>query len=1017
MKTMLPLWRDTSSCLKLFLQKNFFTGLKPCLFFIFFFACSTSWAQTVVRGTVTNQNASMVGVGVQVKGTQIATITDASGQYSITVPDGANATLVFSFIGFTSREVVVNNRTVINISLQESTSDLEEIVVVGYGTQRKQDLTGAISVVKAADVQKRQATTVAESLQGLATGIRVRGGGQPGSEAQIQIRGLKNFSGTPPLYVIDGLITTANRDFNPADIETIQILKDASAAAIYGSRAANGVIIITTKKGGEGPMKISFTGKSGIQTIPRYDLAETEEFSRINYMAYDNAGITKQALDLNTNTDWQDVTFRTGNIQDYNMSFSGGSKDANYYVSGGYFKNKGTAISTDFDRVNFRVNSKGTRGIFTIGENFAVSNARNNEMSGNPVVDVFRMLPTIPVYDETHPGGYGYGDESTARTFGTNPVAIADLEDRRNENLRLRGNLYAELQLLESLKYRASVGYETSRDHYNYLKKDGFWTLNQAFDPAIINENRGESSTAIIENTLTFNKELGKHSFNIIAGQSYQRNNYAQMNGTKRNVLANPSGGYYDVLDQGNEPQTGGFKERSDLISYFGRVEYNFADKYLLNGVFRADGVSRFGPDYKFGSFPSVSAAWRISNEDFFKISWINDLKLRANYGTLGSSNIGPYDYMAFVNTFSTIPLGPNQNVQPGSTQVKLANRDLRWEQVTQQNYGFDAAFLKNKLSFTAEYFISKTKDVLIAYPLLISTGNDGGNPFVNGATLGNRGLEFTATWQENSGEFKYNATANFTTLNNKVLNLGYGKNRTFVGNTVTEVGQPIGMWYVLQTDGLFQNQDEVTNHANAEGKVIQPGAAPGDIRFKDNNGDGSITNADKVVVGSPWADYEIGLNLGASYKNFELTMDWFGSFGSTVFNGPRSVLDNFSDNSNYRAGVQPWTPENPNTTIPRAFYGSTINARGDTDRWLENGSFARLKYIGISYHLPQNLLKRVGFNSGQISLSGQNLLTITKYTGLDPEFNNARNIFEKGHDFGAFPNLKSVSLGLQFGF
>lgn len=974
------------------------------------------FAQSNVSGIVTNSELPLPGVGVKIKGTTVSAMTDKSGKYTISVPNAQNSILVFTYIGFVTQEVPVSNRSVINISLKESATDLNEVIVVGYGTQRKQDLTGAISIVKSEDVQKRQATTVAESLQGLATGIRVRGGGRPGSEAQIQIRGLKNFSGTNPLYVIDGLVTSANRDFNPDDIETIQILKDASAAAIYGSRAANGVIIITTKQGKEGPMKIEFSGKTSLQTIPRYDLAETEEFSRINYMAYDNSNTRRQDLDLSVNTDWQDVAFRTGNVQDYNMNFSGANKDGSYFVSGGYFGNKGTVISTGFDRLNFRVNTKGSKGIFTIGENLAISNSKANEMSGNPMIDVFRMLPTIPVYNPANPGGYGYGDEAKARTFGTNPAAIADLEDRVNENLRIRGNLYSELQFLPSLKYRINLGYETSRDHYSYLRKDGSWTLNQAYDPAIINENRGQSASILVENTLSFNEKYGKHSINVMAGQSYQKDNYAQIWGTKRNILANPSGGYYDVLDQGNEPQTGGYKNRVDLISYFGRIEYNYEDKYLLNGVFRTDGVSRFGKEHKFGSFPSVSGAWRISQEDFFKVSWIDDLKLRANYGTLGSSNIGPYDYIAFINTFSTIAMGPAQNIQQGSTQVKLANEDLRWEEVTQQNYGFDAGFLNNKLSLTAEYFISKTKDVLIEYPLLISTGNDGGNPFVNGATLGNRGFEFTATYRENSTPFKYNITANLTTLRNKVIDLGYDKKKTFVGNTVTEKGKPIGMWYVLQTDGLFQNTGEISDYKNEEGRIIQPNASPGDIRFRDNNGDGEITNEDKVVVGSPWADYEIGLNFGASYKGFTFSMDWFGSFGATVFNGPRSVTDMFSDNSNYRSGIQPWTPENPNTDVPRAYYGSTINSRGDTDRWLEDGSFARLKYIGISYDLPKKLISDIGFSNVQVTLSGQNLITITKYTGLDPEFSNG-SIFEKGYDFGAFPNLRTVSVGLQFGF
>ncbi|PST83019.1 TonB-dependent receptor [Pedobacter yulinensis] len=997
-----------------------FPGRKAfVLSFIFlwlgFAFAANAQTQKVTGRVVDSKGDPVPGVTVKVQNTTRVSTTDAEGRYSIDVPD-LQTTLVFSSIGYTEQRQALGGQTALNITLQDDQQALDDVVVVGYGTQLKKDLTGAVSVVKAQDVKKRQATTVAESLQGLASGIKVRGGGQPGSEAQIQIRGLKNLSGTNPLYVIDGLVSNANRDFNPADIESIQILKDASAAAIYGSRAANGVIIITTRKGKEGPLMVEFTGRSSIQTMPRYELAGTEEFSRINFMAYDNANVPRQNLDLGVNTDWQDVAFRTGNVQDYNMSFSGGSSTGNYLVSGGYFGNKGTVISTGFDRLSFRVNTQGKKGIFTIGENFSVTNSKSDEMSGNPIIDVIRMLPTIPVYNAANPGGYGYGDEKRGRTFGTNPLAIANLEDRSNENLRLRGNLFGELQILKSLKYRLNLGYETSRDHYKYLKKDGFWTLNQAFDPAIANENRAESETKLIENTLTFTKQFGKHSLNVIAGQSYQQDTYAQIWGTKRNLLPNPSGGYYDVLDQGNEGLTGGFRNRTDIISYFGRAEYNYADKYLINGIIRRDGVSRFGPEYKFGNFPSLSAAWRISNEEFYKVKWMNDLKLRASYGTLGSSNIGPYDYIALINTFSTIALGQGQGAQQGATQVKLANRDLRWEELVQQNYGFDAAFLNNKLTVSAEYFIAKTKDVLLEYPLLLSTGNDGGNPRVNGVTLGNRGFELTAGYANNDKPFKYNVTANVTTLRNKVLDLGYNKNKTYVGNTVTEVGQPIGMWYVLQTDGLFQNQAEIDNYRNANGTVIQPSAKPGDIRYKDNNGDGQITNSDKIVVGSPWPKYEVGLNIGLSYKNFEFSMDWFGSFGSTVFNGPRSVIERFDDNSNYPAGVQPWTPQNPNTSTPRAYYASTLNSRGDTDRWLESGSFARMKYVALSYNLPADFVKKAGFSRAQISISGQNLITLTKYTGLDPEFSNG-SIFEKGYDFGAYPNLRTVSVGLQFGF
>lgn len=965
------------------------------------------------EGTVTNQKKEpLPGVSVQVVGTSRGTITDNNGNFSI--PAKSGNTLSFTMIGYATQTVTLTNRKSLAIQLtEEEALDLNEVVVVGYGTQQKRDLTGAVSVVKPEEINKRRATTIAEALQGLSSGIKVRGGGQPGSEAQIQIRGLKNVSGTNPLYVIDGLITTANRDFNPDDIASIQILKDASAAAIYGSRAANGVIIITTKKGKEGPMKISVSANTSFQIMPRYKLADTKEFAELNYMAYDNAGKPRQNLDMNINTDWQKETYRVGRINDINTSFSGGSANGSYYTSVGYFGNKGAVIGTAFDRFNVRVNSQGSKGIFSIGENIAISNAKSDEMEGNPILDVVRLLPTIPVYNENNPGGYGYGDESKARTFGTNPVAISNLIDRTNQNLRLKGNLWAELKLFKLLTYRLNLGYETSRDHYKFFRKPGNWTLNQDYEPSIANENRAESENKLIENTLTFKNTFDKHNVTLIGGQSYQRSTYARIWGQKRN-LPTSLGKYFDVLDQGNDASLGGWRDRSDLLSYFGRLEYDYNNKYLINVVFRADGSSKLSLQNKWGYYPSVSAAWRVSNEAFFNSAVINDFKIRASYGTLGSSNIGSYEYMAFVNTLPTIAIGSDQHSEPTGTQVRLSNPVLKWETLKQQNYGFDMALLNNKITLNGEYFIATTYDVLYASPILMTTGNDGGNPRTNALTLRNSGFEFSGNYRETKNDWGYNIGLNLTTLRNKVTELGYGRKELYVGNTITALNNPIGMWYVLNTDGIFQTTEEINNYKNSKGIVIQPNAKPGDIRFKDNNDDGKITNEDKTITSSPWPKLELGLNTGFQYKNFDFTMDWFGSFGSTVFNGPRSVMDRFDDNSNYRKGIQPWTEQNKSTTTPRAIYASTLNSRGDIDRWLENGSFFRLKLLSLSYAVPQTLLKNVGFSNARISVSAQNIITFTKYTGLDPEFSNG-SIFEKGFDYGAFPNLKLYSVGVQF--
>jgi TonB-linked outer membrane protein, SusC/RagA family len=1002
-------------------KQNYCRSITHAVFLLLaLFLSPSTQAQTshTVKGKVTDSKGEALrGVTVTVKGTTTGTSTDASGNYTLQVPND-QVTLVFSNIGYADLERSVAGAATIDVQLQQSSADLNEVVVVGYGTQRKKDLTGAVSVVPVGEITKRQATTIGEAMQGLASGVLVRGGGRPGSEARVEIRGLKNFTGTTPLYVIDGLITTANRDFNPNDIESIQILKDASAAAIYGSRAANGVVIITTKRGKKGPMRVDFTAKTTIQVTPRYDLAGKDEFVKLNYMAYDNAGVPRQDLDLNVNTDWQDEAFRTGNMQDYNVSFSGGSDNGSYMVSANYFDNKGTVISTGFKRLSLRVNSQGSKGIFSIGENIAISNAKTDEMSGNAYLDVVRLLPTIPVRDPNNPGGYGYGHEGRARTFGTNPVAVADLDDRTNENFRVRGNLWAEVRLRPWLKYRLNLGYETSADNYIHKRKEGNWTLNQAYDPAIYDENRARFQSTLVENTLTFNKQFGRHAVTAIAGQTYQKDDYGQIWGAKRNILQNTyTGQYYWVLDQGYEPQTGGYLTKAIILSYLGRLEYNFDEKYLLNAVLRYDGSSRLANQNAWGTYPSISAAWRISREDFFNVNWINDLKIRASHGVLGSTGaIGSWDFLPVINTFSSAVFGRDQLALPGATQVQLNNTDLKWERLTQTNFGVDATVLDNKLTLSAEYFIARTKDVLTPLPILMTTGNDGGAPVVNAASLRNSGFELSATYRGQSRDFSYYATANITTLKNEVQELGYGRNNIFTGTTVTELGSAAGMWYLLETNGLFQNQQEIDNYKNKDGIVIQPDAKPGDIRFVDHNGDGQISNEDKVVLGSPWADWELGLNLGASWKNFDLTMNWFGSFGAKVYNGFRSVVDRFDDNSNYRAGIKPWTPENPDTDVPRALYASTLNSRGDSDRWLENGSFMRLKFISLSYRLPVSVVKRIGFSNAQISISGQNLITITKFGGLDPEFNNG-NIFERGVYNMQFPTLNMYSAGLQFGF
>jgi len=1001
------------------MKTKFTQILKQRYYLLFFFSLllQQTYAQQIsISGKVSAASGESIPfANVVIKGTTNGAVTDFDGSYKISA--SGNQTLIFSSQGYKTTEIAINNRTSINVILEEDAMKLDEIVVVGYGSQQKKDLTGAVALVKPDEIQKRQITTVADGLQGLVTGVKVRGGGRPGQEASVEIRGLKNLQNTNPLYVIDGLVTSANRDFNPNDIESIQVLKDASAAAIYGSRAANGVIIITTKKGKKGPLQVEVSAKTSFQVMPRYDLMGTEEFAKYNNMAYDNAGFTRQNLNMSVNTDWQDAVFKTGMMQDYNASFSGGNENSTFFMSGNYFGNEGTVVGTDFDRISFRVNSSGTKGIFSIGENLAISNSKTDEMSGNPIIDVYRMTPTIPLYDPANPGGYGYGKQGVADTFGTNPLAIADFANTTNENFRIRGNIWSELKFAPWLKYRFNFGYETSFDSYKFMRKVGNWSLNQPIDQSYTDQNKGRSETLLFENTLTFKKAFGKHDITFLVGQTYQKDNYNQIYGTKRNLPMNSgTGEYYEVLNQGDSPVVGGFINEAALASYLGRLEYNYDNRYLFNAVLRRDGSSKFSDANKWGNFPSLSAGWRVSNESFFKSEFIKDLKLRASYGELGSGNIGNYEYKSFVNNFGQIVMGNEQKLYPSATQVKLSNSELRWEKLKQTNFGLDLGVLNNDLRLTADYFIARTEDVLFGFPILLTTGNDGGNPISNAATVENKGFELELAYSKKINEFSFNASVNFTKVNNKLLSLGNGQNENFSGNTVTRAGMPVGMWYVLETDGLFQNQQEIDNYKTAGGKVIMPNAVPGDIRFKDNNGDGQITNEDKAVVGSPWPEFEMGFNAGADYKGFDFSMNWIASHGATVYDGFRSVVDRFDDNSNYRTGIQPWTPENPNTDFPRITKGSTLNSRGDSDRFLESGDFIRLKYIGFGYTIPQSVLAKSGITRARLTLSAQNIITITKYQGLDPEFTNG-NIFERGVDNGAFPNLKTYSFGVEFSF
>ncbi|MEA5127481.1 MAG: TonB-dependent receptor [Proteiniphilum sp.] len=1007
------------------MKKQVFNLSKGVVFILMWTLSLCLYAQGItVRGVVTDTKGEpLVGVTVQVEGTSTGTITDMDGNFTLQNVS-STATLEVSYVGMKTQVISLNGRTTVNITLEEDTELLEEVVVIGYQTIRKADLTGSVSVFNPDEMKNTIVTGTVGDALGTLPGVNVRTAGAPGREGKVEIRGTGTFGTSTPLYVVDGIVAGANRDFNFNDIESIQVLKDASAAAIYGSRAGNGVIIITTKQGKEGKMKIDVSSRATVQWLPKYDLTNRDQWIKLNDMAFANAG-RQPANHFEGNTDWQKEVFKTGIVQDHNISFSGGNNGSRYFISGNYQNNSGTTIGTESERFTLRSNTSASRDFgdnvtFRIGENITLSHFAVDELDTNPIVDVYRMLPTISIYDENNAarGGYGYGDGSRDVTFGTNPFAKEDFTETKNSNLRIRGNAFTELEVLKALKYRFNFGFDFSNDQHSYLRKLGYWTYNQPYDPSSLNKNQAQYRGLVFDNTLEYNKKFGKHDISAVLGTSFFTSTYEQIWGTKNDVLMTGDGHYFDTLDAAlSNPKTGNYRDLQKLFSVFGRVNYNYDERYLLSFTMRRDESSKFSPDNRVGYFPSISAGWRISNEDFFESSWINDLKIRANYGMLGNSNIGVWDWVSFITTFPQAVFGVDQNVHTGMTQIKLANNDLKWEKLTQVNAGFDAAILNNRLNLSVDYFLKETRDVLAPMQILMVTGNNGGDPYVNAVTLQNTGLELSATWRDRiNKDFGYSVNLNGSFLKNKIKDIAYNLEEGFTQwDTKSIPGKPIGEWYLIKTDGLFRTQEEVSAHTNSEGKIIQPDAKPGDVRYVDANDDGIITDADRQHLGSTIPKFELGMNLGFEYKDFDLQIQMGGAFGHKSFNGPRSAFDRFDDNSNYRASYDPWTPENPNAKDPRPIYADSRNVRGDQDRWLENGSYLKVKQIALGYSLPKAIFGKT-FESVRVYVNAQNLITFTSYKGLDPEFLNT-NIWDRSYDGGYFPNPYGVTFGAQISF
>ncbi len=975
-----------------------------------------------VSGIVTDEaNDPIVGASVICKGTSVGTATDIDGRFTLDVPE-SGAKIQVSYVGMLPLELPVQPE--MKIVMKENTNDLDEVVVIGYGTVKKKDVLGSITTVKDKDLQDRTSGNILESMRGLTSGVKITNSGQAGSSPSMVIRGLGSLTNNTPLFIIDGAYAGNELGVNVEDIESIQVLKDASSAAIYGSRAANGVVIIKTKSGRSGGLKVKFDTQIQLNWLPRYDLMDAETYKLYDDRAYDEAilagvaGVTNRQDHYKANTDWQDEMLRTGLLQNYNVALSGGNDNLNFYTSFNYLNDKGAMKYTGFEKYGFRVNTAGKKGIFSYGENLYYTYSKTKVLNGigNVWSNFISMPPTIPVRDPEHGSGFGYGDSNHANSYGLNPVAMQELENRVNKQEYLFGNIYGQVEYPEWARAKVNVAYKTYNGTTDKLRKTGSWTMGQGDDAADISWNESRYHDILIEQTYEFFHKFGGHDINVLAGMSYHHFT-SNDKGISRQNPAMSGDHYLTEIDAATGTVTGsGSYGEYSLISYFGRINYSYGDRYLVQLTGRRDGTSKLPNQRRWGNFFSGSLGWRISQEKFFDVDWVDDLKIRANYGSLGNSNIGNWDYVATLNSGPRAVFGTGETVAIGTTQSRLVNTDLVWEKKTTLNVGLDFTTLNSRLRFTADYFQSKSKDLLVYLPILMSTGNEGGAPAVNAGSLSNRGVEFELSWNDRAGDFSYSASLNLSHVKNRVDDLGYGQTAYLTSTSKSEIGQSLGMWYMYKMLGIFQSQEEINSYKNADGKVIQPNALPGDIKYDDYNGDGQISSEDRQIVGNPWPKLEMGFNFSASWRGIDFALNSYGRFGQEVYNGAAYAAGDFQNNQNNFNGIVPWTQEHPVNDRPRIVYGDSRNTRGDQDRWLEDGSFFRISDITLGYSLPTRAIRKIGLEKVRFAVTGKNLVTFTKYSGLDPEFADG-GIWTIGYDGCSFPNPRAVQFAVSLTF
>ncbi len=1026
------------------------------LLFVLPFSQNLLAQEVTVTGNVTDAETGepIIGANIAVKGSTQGTITDMNGDYTLSAL-GEESVLVYSFVGYIKTERQVGDRRTINVALEVDRTEIEEIVVIGYGTQKKSDLTGAVAVVDADEMRKSSFDTFDKALQGRAAGVHISSvSGKPGETASIKVRGIGSISrSAEPLIIVDGMPVNSEylNTLNPADIESTQILKDASATAIYGARGANGVIMVTTKKGIRGKPTFEFSTNYGLSMLPKtYNVMNADQYTEFMEAAYadmdqddqknmyyhvysDSARASNGNLD--TDTDWQDEIGRTGTKQSYNLSVSGGNEFSNYYVSGNYASEEGVLIGTGMERYGLNANSSFNLGDrIEVGESFSFSKVMieddSNYGNGNPWWVALVTSPYMPVIDETAIGNYGGPtDTLTGNNERTNPVAEQMLNEVTRDRYTVMGSVYADLELFKGLVYTIRIGgrYGINQDTY-WNPKYTLGNMKLRDHPiSKLEESNSYSQDLQMNNQLTYTGSFGNH--HVAATAVWERfANTTNWNSAVGRYITDPD---LNVLNQATEVfDVNGEINEHRLESYLARLQYDFAEKYYLTASYRVDGSTRFGPvGGRFGHFPSFSLGWKLNEDLLQDVDQVNMLKLRFGWGVTGNENLDDYQYLSLIDPLvnSRYVFGDPQEVYLGGAPTSFqANPRIKWESAKMTNFGVDLNAFRNRLQVTAEYYIKNQEDMLVKKPISVTFGKyvaygptETVGAWANLSKIQNRGFELTASWRKQEGPFNYSLSANFSTLKNEVIDLVVDDIVT--NYTITSEGHSIGSFYGWVAERIIQESDydEEGNYLHAR---QENGTAPGDIKFRDINNDGVIDDRDRTIIGKPFPDFIYGMNLSASYRGFDLVLFLQGMHNMEVYNDLMSDINIASgdetgkDQNRLVDCMDYWTPENPSKTMTRiSRLDENLNSRHSS--WFTyDASFLRIKTLQVGYSFPDAVVEALNVDRIRIYANMSNVYTFTSYPGYDPEIGD-KDPLNMGLDLGHYPVPRIFSFGANLSF